>query len=62
VGSPERRPGSLARGKLRDTSFDPVRDKANKDIAKATQGSLAIAARQRQAEQQADIQSGRKVA
>lgn len=51
-----------ARGTLRDTSFDVARDRAQKVLNKAAEATQAIEARQRQAAQDADIKSGRKVA
>jgi len=56
--------GMLAqvRQTLRDKSFDSTKERAGEILAKTTTVSLAAMARKRQAERQADIQSGRKVA
>ena len=47
---------------LRDTSFDPVRDRAHTVLSKAAAATQAIEARRQQAAQAADLASGRKVA
>jgi hypothetical protein len=57
-----RRMLSHIRTQLRDTSFDPVQKLATDVVGLAARVSGAEYQRRQQAEQQADIQSGRKVA